>query len=170
MLKSFGSSTGTCTATHNTLWCWNWHFPKVGKTPEQKEAPVLMTLSWWHHPCTQQKLRLHSAGQKSWLATQGLYSNSTPLCPICHPREWPSDSVWGEKPPLALLLTPVQLRALSTGQSHCKHLPVLSTLLCAPCACELAAGDHLSKQTSRDAQCHTQNKPLVQKSGVNINI
>ena len=27
---------------------------------------------------------------------------------------------------------------------------------------------HLSKQTSRDAWCHTWNKPLLQKSGVNI--
>lgn len=84
MSQSFGSSTGMCRATQQYSLMLNWHFPKVDKTLEQKD-PLMVTLSWWHHPCTQQKLRLNSAEQKPWLATQYLYSNSTLHHPLpCH--------------------------------------------------------------------------------------
>lgn len=58
--------------------------------PRAEGSPVLMTLAWWHHPCTQQRLRLNSAEQKPWLAAQQQLNIPSPaMLPISPQGETP---------------------------------------------------------------------------------
>lgn len=131
-----------------------WHPPKADKTPEHKEDPVLMALSWWHHPCTQQKLRLSSADQKPWLAMQQLYSNSMPqpcqqsAIPRSHPLTiyGVKSSHWPGCPPQPSSV-PTALGKVTANISKCFNTARCSLCLC-PCS---RTAKHFSKQTSRDA-------------------
>lgn len=162
MLKSFGSST----AIHRTL-----ASPKGWQNPRAQRRPCsdgsLMVAPSMHTAKTQAQLSWPQTLVGNAAAVQQLNAPAMPA--ICHPKESPSDNLWGEKLPLAWLPTPAQLSAHSTGQSHSKHLQMLQHCTVQPVPVSLQQDSKTFFQTNIQ-RCHIYSKPLVQKSGVNINI